>query len=180
MNSSIRFHDSVHSTDERLSVVKYSKIITENLRCKEETDPVKTTCMGYLEEWIPGGQAKLVQFNEHVFKNTEDAMISDIKEYQTTADAKAQTVTDLQNIINWMTPPDGQCTMYKQLCDLEGFFKLSGGFVIHNPNVNEKMMLTSHCHSGEGDPTNERVLEVLNKFIKELKPPAASPPSESD
>ncbi len=169
MDSSIGFHDSI--LEAGLSLVKYSKEekIT-GLRCKDENDPVKNTCVGYVEEWIVSDDAQLVKFNERVFKKTEDDMINEVKNYQTTPEAKAKTVSDLEKIVAWMTPADGKCTLYKQLCDLEGFFKKTGGFVIHNPNPNYKMMLGDYCHSGKGDPTNERVLAVLKKFIKEFTP----------
>ena len=154
-------------------MVKYSQEDILELKCKDE-NPAKTTCIGYLEQWIESADANLVPFNEKVFSKTEDQMISDIKNYQTTPEAKAKTVGDLRKIIAWMTPGDGQCTLYKQLCDLEGFFMKDGGFVIHNPSVKYKMMLSDFCHSDQDDPTNERVLAVLKKSIKELTPPATA------
>ncbi len=125
-----------------------------------------------MQEWIPSELGKLVLFNEKVFKKEEDDMISDIQNYQITPEARVKTVTDLQNIIKWMTPADGKCTLYKQLCNLHGFFKKAGGFVIHNPTIKYKMMLEDYCHSDERDPTNKRVLAVLKKFIKEFTSPA--------
>ena len=156
--------------DATLSIVRYSKTNITDLKCRDEHETPDSTCIGYVEQWISDDEAKLVQFNQKVFEEKEDEMISTIKSYQTTPNAKTSTVADLQKIVTWMTPPDGQCTMYKQLCDLEGFFKKTGGFFIHNPNPNYKMMIAGYCHSGEGDPTNERVLAVLKKFIKEFTP----------
>ena len=172
MDSSLDFHDSI--MEAKLSIVRYSKTKITNLKCRDEIETPDNTCVGYVEEWVASDQAKLVQFNQKVFGKQEDNMISDIRSYQATATARTKTVEDLQKIVTWMTPPDGQCTKYKQLCDLEGFFKKTGGFLVHNPNPNYKMMLGDYCHSGEGDPTNERVLAVLKKFIKEFTPAQSS------
>ena len=59
-----------------------------DFRCPEEHNPVKETCIGFMQEWITADLGKRVLFNENVFKETEDAMISEIKNYQTTPEAK--------------------------------------------------------------------------------------------
>ena len=141
-----------------------------NITCPEEHNPVKKTCIGFVQEWITADLGQRVLFNENVFKKTEDAMISEIKNYQTTPEAKEKTVKDLQKIVAWMTPADDKCTMYKQICNLDGFFKETGGFVIHSPIIKYNMKLEDYCHNEKADPTNKRILAVLKKFIKELSP----------
>lgn len=174
MNSTIAFHDSIR--DANLNVVEYNgKVRLTDIPCPAEHNPVKSTCIGYMEVWIDSDDAKLVEFNDKVFSKTEDQIISDIGNYQTTSEAKVKTVSDLKKIIAWMTPADDKCTLYKQLCNLEGFFKEIGGFVIHNPNIKYKMVLSDFCYNEKRDPTNKRVLAVLEKFIKELTPPTATP-----
>ena len=166
VTSSIEFHNALR--EEKVTVIKYTKKKIDDLLCKEESSEVKKTCIGYLEEWIPSTEARLKKVNEKIFEKTEDELITTIKGYQTSPAAKQATAADLQKIVDFMTPPDGQCTLYQQLCDLEGFFKQTGGFIVHNPVVRSKMLPEDVCHSGGKDPTNLRVLAVLKKFIKEL------------
>ena len=170
MNSSIEIHDSLRETN--LTIVKYSKEQIKDLKCprEEEGSENENKCIGYIEQWITTTGAELIPFNKKVYDEEEESMFTTVKNLQSSAAAKAKTVLDLNKIIDFMTPPAGECTNYKQLCDLEGFFNQDGGFVIHNPSVKYKMMLNDYCHEKDNDPTNARVLEVLNKFVKELQP----------
>ena len=97
MNSTIAFHDSIR--DANLNVVEYNgKVRLTDIPCPAEHNPVKSTCIGYMEVWIDSDDAKLVEFNDEVFSKTEDQMISDIKNYQTTSEAKANTVAILRRL----------------------------------------------------------------------------------
>lgn len=170
--SSVEFHNALR--DQKVTVIKYTKEKITNLLCRDETvEEDRKSCFGYLEEWIPSTEARLEKINEKIYDKTEDDLITGIKGYLTTSDAKQQTAADLQKIVDFMTPPDGQCTLYQQLCDLEGFFKQTGGFFVHNPVVRSKMLPEDVCHSGGKNPTNLRVLAVLKKFIKELNAPGS-------
>ena len=169
IESAIHFLDTIRKA--KLNLVVYnSESVMRNITCPEEHNPVKKTCIGFVQEWITADLGQRVLFNENVFKKTEDAMISEIKNYQTTPEAKEKTVKDLQKIVAWMTPADDKCTMYKQICNLDGFFKETGGFVIHSPIIKYNMKLEDYCHIEKADPTNKRILAVLKKFIKELSP----------
>ena len=171
VTSRIESHDALREGEEKVTVIRYTKKNITGLKCKDEAD--KNTCIGYLEEWIPETQAHLRNINEKIFDEDEDELIAEIKSYQTTPDAKRATAADLQKIVDFMRPPNGQCTLYQQLCNLEGFFKQSGGFVVHNPVVKYKMMPEDVCDSGGKDPTNLRVVAVLKKFIEELNASAS-------
>lgn len=71
-----------------------------------------------------------------------------------------------------MKPTTGNI-MYKQICDLQGFFLKKGGFLVADtPEIKENMGLNDKCFDGE--PTTERVLNGLEEIINGLRKNAAS------
>ena len=78
----------------------------------------------------------------------------------------AITIADLKKIVAFMEPTSTGGT-YRQICDLQGFFLISGGFLVADtPEIKTDIGLKDICYDGE--PTTQQVLDGLNEIIKGL------------
>ena len=73
---------------------------------------------------------------------------------------------DLGNIRTYMRV-DPCNNHYRQICELQGFFLQSGGFLVADiPVVKDFLGLVGICFHGE--PTTSQVLEALDTMIKQF------------
>ena len=76
------------------------------------------------------------------------------------------TIADIKKIVAFMEPTSTGGT-YKKICDLQGFFLISGGFLVADtPEIKKDIGLEDICYDGE--PTTQEVLEGLTELIKGL------------
>ena len=58
---------------------------------------------------------------------------------------------------------------YRQICDLQGFFLATGGFLVADvPDVLEETTIDGECYDGE--PTTKEVLDSLDEMISAFSP----------
>ena len=55
---------------------------------------------------------------------------------------------------------------YRQICDLQGFFLIKGGFLVADVPAIENVSISDPCWPGE--PTTKKVLDALNEMISEF------------
>ena len=102
------------------------------------------------------------------------ALINDVKEI-TTSQKLTTTIADLKKIVAFMEPTLTGGT-YKQICDLQGFFLISGGFLVADtPVIEENIGINDTCYDNE--PTTRQVLDGLNEIIKGLSSSSVANPT---
>ena len=119
-------------------------------------------CSGYLVRWIPVDEGMMVSIKSHIFKNTINRLVEDVRKFQTEEQARLKTGDDLEKIRTFMIPPDPSTDEYKRICDLQGFFMKTGGFVIADPEgVVPHTTLSYACYDSHAYPTNQKVINGL-------------------
>ena len=119
-------------------------------------------CSGFLEKWLAKGKAIFKQVRDHISSNTTGKVIADVKNF-TSAAGLSKTTADLSKIKAYMTvnPTKNE---YRQICDLQGFFLATGGFLVADvPEVREETTIDGECWDGE--PTTKEVLDALDQMI---------------
>ena len=129
-----------------------------------ETIVNEQTCSGFLEEWIDQSNGVFGHVRDHISANTLDTLIQKIRQF-TQPDKIKTTIYDLDKIIKYMEMAPSQ-NAFRQICDLQGFFLKTGGFLVNDtPEIQEKIQKDAVCWSNE--PTTEEVLDGL-KIIKAI------------
>ncbi|CAH3160503.1 unnamed protein product [Porites evermanni] len=138
----------------------------DGVKCGEDQS---LTCSGFLEEWITSETGRFKQVRDHIDNNTVANLINDVKNFTTTTGLSA-TAADLKKIKNYMMI-DPNKNKYRQICDLQGFFLIKGGFLVADVPAIENVSISDPCWPGE--PTTQKVLDALNEMISEFSPSLA-------
>lgn len=124
--------------------------------------------MGFLEKWLTKEVAKFEQVRDHISNNTIEKLIADVKNFTTQA-GLSTTAADLSKIKTYMTV-NPTMNEYRQICDLQGFFLVTGGFLVADvPDVLEGTTIDGECYDGE--PTTKEVLDALDQMISAFSRP---------
>ena len=124
-------------------------------------------CSGFLEKWLTKDEAKFEQVRDHIYNNTTEKLIADVKSFTSQA-GLSTTVADLSKIKTYMTV-NPTMNKYRQICDLQGFFLATGGFLVADvPDVLEGTTIDGECYDGE--PTTKEVLDALDQMISAFSP----------
>ena len=119
-------------------------------------------CSGYLVRWIPADEGMMRSIRNDIFKNTINLLVEDVRKFQTEKQARLKTGDDLEKIRTFMIPPNPSEDEYKRICDLQGFFMKTGGFVIADPEgVEQHTSLSYACYDSHAYPTNQKVINGL-------------------
>ena len=132
------------------------------LNCGEKPAEV---CSGFLEEWVGEDRGKFEHIRDAIAKHTLPALIQKVKGYTSRA-GLAATAADLMTIKAYM---EAGATKYRQICDLQGFFLINGGFLVNDvPDISERIGLQDRCWEDPADPepTTQEVLTALDAMIK--------------
>lgn len=113
-------------------------------------------------------QGKL-QCRDHIDSKTVAKLINDVKSFTNTT-GLSTTAADLNKIKNYMMI-DPAKNKYRQICDLQGFFLVKGGFLVADVPAIENISFSNPCWPGE--PTTQKVLDALNEMISEFSPSLA-------
>lgn len=125
-------------------------------------------CSGFLEKWLTKEVAKFEQVRDHISNNTIEKLIADVKNFTTQA-GLSTTAADLSKIKTYMTV-NPTMNEYRQICDLQGFFLATGGFLVADvPDVLEGTTIDGECYDGE--PTTKEVLDALDQMISAFSRP---------
>ena len=135
----------------------------DGVKCGEDQS---LNCSGFLEEWITSETGRFKQVRDHIDGNTVANLINDVKNFTTTT-GLSTTAADLKKIKNYMMI-DPNKNKYRQICDLQGFFLIKGGFLVADVPAIENVSISDPCWTGE--PTTKKVLDALNEMISEFSP----------
>ena len=135
----------------------------DNVKCGEDQS---LNCSGFLEEWITNETGRFEQVRDHIDGNTVANLINDVKNFTTTT-GLSTTAADLKKIKNYMMIDPNE-NKYRQICDLQGFFLVEGGFLVADVPAIENVSISDPCWTGE--PTTKKVLDALNEMISEFSP----------
>ena len=115
---------------------------------------------------------KWIKANEGEFKSLRSAIKNkiDLTQWvigvQGRGAACLETSKDLSNIQNYMNPSPGH---YNRICDLQGFFMKTGGFVIIDPDdVLQPSEPSDRCHDPDSFPTTKEVDQFLIQLSDNL------------
>lgn len=145
-----------------IKTVKVSAPSISGVKCGETTNTAN--CSGFLEGWVDNGQFQHIR--DRIVSNEMDTLIAEVKDF-TQKSGLNTTATDLTRIKNFMEVNSTK-HQYQQICDLQGFFLKTGGFLVNDvPNIEKSLRINDSCPADEGErePTTEEVLESLNKAI---------------
>ena len=124
-------------------------------------------CSGFLEKWLAKDKARFEQVRDHISDNTIGKLITDVKS-STSEAGLSTTAADLSKIKAYMTVNTTE-NKYRQICDLQGFFLVQGGFLVADvPEILEETTIDGICWDGE--PTTKEVLDALDKMISAFRP----------
>ena len=105
-----------------------------NISCGQSNS---TDCSGFLETWLIGN---FQHIRDSIVENTVEDLITEVIDF-TDGTALPTTINDLTTIRDYMNVNPDQ-NLYRQICDLEGFFLQGGGFiVIDAPRVADNVSL---------------------------------------
>jgi len=149
-----------------VKTVKISPPPINGVKCGNDSSP---SCSGFLEEWIAPERGRFEQVRDHIAGNTVPKLIADVKSFTTSG--LTNTVADLKNIKNYMMLNPAE-KKYRQICDLQGFFLASGGFLVADVPAIEDTAIDENCWDGE--PTTQQVLDALDKMITAFSPSVQS------
>lgn len=160
---------------ENIKTVSSANIKTVTISTAPPIDGVKCgedqslNCSGFLEEWITSETGRFKQVRDHIVNNTVTKLIKEVKNFTTTS-GLSTTAADLKKIKNYMMIDPSE-NKYRQICDLQGFFLLKGGFLVADVPAIQNTSINDSCWLGE--PTTQQVLDALNKMISEFSPSLA-------
>ena len=131
-------------------------------------------CYGFLEKWIQDKDGKIKSLRSSIFSGIKiiEILTNWVIEYQADKDACLETSNDLKTIENFMTPssPGQRDDGYNRICDLQGFFMKTGGFVISDPDgVLINTTSSNRCHDPASFPTTKNVIDGLRLMSHKLK-----------
>ena len=141
-----------------VKAVKISPPPIDGVRCGNDSS---TSCSGFLEEWIATDKGRFEHVRDHIDEKTVPQLITKVKGYTSSA-GLPNTAADLKNIKNYMAL-DPATKAYRQICDLQGFFLINGGFLVNDVPKIENTTTDEGCWSGE--PTAQQVLDALDEMI---------------
>lgn len=142
-----------------VKIVQISPPPIDDVRCGKESS---LNCTGFLEHWVDHKDGQFKQVRDHISDNTTQGLIEAVKSFTTPA-ALVTTASDLSKIKSYMmeNPNENQ---YRQICDLQGFFMVSGGFLVNDvPDILTGAGLDGVCWNDE--PTTEQVIKALDDMI---------------
>ena len=168
--------------------VKTVEVVPEpidNVPCAD--DQTQKTCSGFLEEWVDAKDGQFVQVRNSIVEGplAIGQLIAAVKTI--TKAGLLITAADLEVIRNYMMlKPDKN--EYRQICDLQGFFLVNGGFLLADiPYIRdgknegrEGIGKNERCwdepdKEGKLEPTTEQVLISLNEMITKFRLPGVKP-----
>ncbi|XP_078367367.1 uncharacterized protein LOC144651300 [Oculina patagonica] len=150
-------------TEGNIKTVTISPPPIDGVKCGNDSS---TECSGFLEEWLTTDKARFKQVRDHISDNTTAELIADVKNF-TSKEGLVATAADLSNIKKYMMV-DPTKDKYRQICDLQGFFLVKGGFLVADvPYLLEDTSINGTCWDGE--PTTEQVLDALDEMISAFK-----------
>ena len=135
----------------------------DGVKCGEDQS---LNCSGFLEEWITSETGRFKQVRDHIDGNTVANLINDVKNFTTTT-GLSTTAADLKKIKNYMMI-DPNKNKYRQICDLQGFFLVKGGFLVADVPAIENVSISDPCWTDE--TTTKQVLDALNEMISKFSP----------
>ena len=141
-----------------VKTVKISPPPIDGVRCGIDS---RTNCSGFLEEWITTDKGRFEHVRDHIANETVPQLITKVKGY-TPSGGLPNTAADLKNIKNYMTL-DPVAKAYRQICDLQGFFLVNGGYLVADVPMIKNTTADEGCWPGE--PTAQQVLDALNEMI---------------
>ena len=144
-----------------ITTVTISTHRIDGVKCGEDQS---LNCSGFLEEWITNETGRFEQVRDHIDGNTVANLINDVKSFTTTTGLSTRAA-DLKKIKNYMMV-DPDKNKYRQICDLQGFFLVKGGFLVADVPAIENISISDPCWSDE--PTTKNVLDALNEMISEF------------
>ena len=142
-----------------VKTVKVSPPLISQVKCGKDKS---LHCSGFLEEWVDSERGQFRQVRNHISDGTVEDLIGKVKTF--TKSGLSKTAEDLTNIMKYMkkNPSEDE---YRQICDLQGFFLATGGFLVGDiPSVNNNITLNGTCWDGE--PTTKEVIVALDDMIK--------------
>lgn len=143
-----------------LTTVTFKPELLKPLKC---ADSASTECGGYLTSWV--SQGNFVNIDDTIHDGHVVELANSIQRYSTSPAALAKTRADLKKIADFMTASGGK---YSRVCDLQGFYLRSGGFLINDVpalKLNEKT--APNCW--DGMPTWQQAHDGLEQLIRLLK-----------
>ena len=130
-------------------------------------------CSGFLEGWIDKKTGQFQQVRDHISNKTVNNLIEQVKSF--TKSGLNTTADDLVSITNYMKIVPGK-HKFRQICDLQGFFFVDGGFLVGDiPYITGEINETDTCYDGE--PTTEEVLTALETMIQAFNPTPTPTPT---
>lgn len=148
----------------KVAIVQISPPPIDDVRCGKESS---LNCTGFLEHWVDRKEGQFKQVRDHISDNKIQDLIEAVKNFTITA-GLAATAADLSKIKSYMmeNPKENH---YRQICDLQGFFMVSGGFLVNDvPDILTGVGLDGVCWDGE--PTTKQVLKALDDMISAFGP----------
>jgi len=149
-----------------VETVKISPPPIDGVKCGNDTS---LSCSGFLEEWIASERGRFEQVGDHIANKTVPKLIADVKNFTTSG--LPDTAADLKKIKNYMMLDPAE-NKYRQICDLQGFFLVRGGFLVADVPAIEDKAIDESCWAGE--PTTQQVLDALDKMITAFSPSVQS------
>ena len=124
-------------------------------------------CSGFLEEWVSNDRGRFKQIRDRIFAHTVQGLIQEVKRFT----VKLGLVTTVANLRAIKSDMVGSAPNYRQICVLQGFFLIEGGFLVadHVPAIPENMGITGICWVGE--PTTQEVINALDDMIEAFQQP---------
>ena len=110
-----------------------------------------------------------MHIRDTVVKRTVPALILAVRGFTTNA-GLATTVANLQIIRNYMV---AGAPMYRQICDFQGFFLRTGGFLVNDvPDIGEDVGPGDRCWEDPTDPepTTQEYITALDAMIAGFQP----------
>ena len=163
INEEVTNIEKVHK-EGAIKTVMISPPPIDGVKCGNDSS---IKCSGFLEKWLAKDKAKLEQVRDHISDKTIEKLIADVKNFTSQA-GLSSTATDLSKIKTYMKV-DTTRNKYRQICDLQGFFLATGGFLVADvPDVLEETTINGECYDGE--PTTKEVLDALDRMISAFNP----------
>ena len=141
-----------------VKTVNISLPLIDGVKCGNDSS---TSCSGFLEEWIATDKGRFEHVRDHINNKTVPQLITKVYGY-TSSGGLPKTAADLTNIKNYMTL-NPAAKEYRQICDLQGFFLVNGGFLVADVPMIKNTTANEGCWDDE--PTAQQVLDALNDMI---------------
>lgn len=168
----------------KIKTIEFDEQPINEIKCGEKflmkSGSKENACSGLLIGWVERGAGIFQHIRDHIAHKTVRELIDNVVSI-TTKEGLKKTTVDLEKIVTFMAEDPGEA-VFRQICELQGFFLTDGGFLVNGPvEIFLNIPICGRCWNNRYDPepTTADVYFALRKMVAEFKNIIINGPSKN-